>query len=64
MSQLLKARVGSVCIEETASGNLRIFMSHTPSNGMTIERADVDDLTVALDEILRHRPSPFPPREY
>ncbi|HZJ67702.1 MAG TPA: hypothetical protein VFD36_29565 [Kofleriaceae bacterium] len=51
-------RIGSVCIEQRSGGNLRIYMSHTPANQMIIENADVDDLSVALDEVLRHRMSP------
>ncbi len=43
-------RCGSVIVEETGGHNMRISMSHTPSNAVTIERADIDDLRTAMEE--------------
>ena len=46
-------RIGSVVIEIKADGNMRIAMSHTPNNEIKIERADVDDLDIALSNARR-----------
>jgi len=50
--------VGSILVEETGGGNLRISKTHTPSAEIVIERADIDDLMVALDAILGKRIEP------
>jgi hypothetical protein len=47
--------VGSIVVEETGGGNLRISKTHTPSAAIVIERADFDDLMVALNTILKKR---------
>lgn len=61
MIRTVTVRSGSIVIEwdpglsRAGEGNLLIYKSHTPSDSITIERADIDDLMVALDGVLRHR---------
>lgn len=50
--------VGSIATELEAGGNLRIAKTHTPSESIIIEHADIDDLLVALDAALQQRASP------
>jgi len=50
-------RVSSIVVAQT-SGNLTITTTHTPSNAIMIQRADVDDLMTALNEALRHLEGP------
>ena len=42
---------GSIIVEKDHSDNLVIYMSHTPSNKMQVERADVVDLMKLLKEV-------------
>ena len=48
---------GSILGQETGGGNLRISKTHTPSESITIERADIEDLMVVLDALLGQRDS-------
>jgi len=45
-------RVGSICVEESGGGNMQIYHSHTPSNSITVERADYSDLLEAITRYL------------
>ena len=48
---------GSIVGEEAGGGNLKLSLSHSPSNMIMIERADLDDLMVVLDKLLGYRQS-------
>lgn len=45
-----RAVCGSIVGEETGGGNLRLYKTHTPGDSIVIERADLDDLMVVLDD--------------
>lgn len=39
---------GSISVDRTNGGNLRICKTHTPAETLTIERADIGDLIAGL----------------
>lgn len=46
--------VGSIRIERVSGGpNIRILKTHSPNEEIVIERADIEDLMVALDATLQ-----------
>lgn len=47
--------MGSVEVFETLGGNLEVVITHTPSNRIRIERADIWDAFSALKEYLGYR---------
>ncbi len=50
------ARVGSMIVEQRHhDGNITISTSHTPTNRIEVQGADVEDLLVAIDAVLIHR---------
>ena len=53
LAKATSVQVGSIMITEEA-GNMKISTTHTPSNAIVVERADFDDLMVALDAALQH----------
>lgn len=55
VSDNAQTRSGSIVCQQVVGGNLVITKSHTPSERITIERGDLDDLKAALDAILQLR---------
>lgn len=49
MSNTLWVRRGSITVGWDWTGNLRIETTHTPSNGITVQRADIEDFLKCLD---------------
>lgn len=52
LAQGTRVQVGSILITETF-GNMKISITHSLSNTITIERGDIEDLMVALDAALQ-----------
>lgn len=42
-------RAGSICATVDAGGSLIIWKSHAPRERLVVERADIEDLVVAID---------------